>query len=64
VRENLCRSVAKNTSIQYGKELRAEEMQMLVEHLFASENYSFSPSGKTIVTALPISDIDKLFKKR
>lgn len=64
VRENLCRSVAKNTCIQYGKELSADEMQLLVEHLFATENYSFSPSGKTIVTAISSGEIDKLFKKR
>jgi DNA mismatch repair protein MutL len=64
VRENLCRSVAKNTCIQYGKELSTDEMQLLTEHLFSLEHFSFSPSGKTIVSEMPAADIDKLFKKR
>ncbi|MDP2386132.1 MAG: DNA mismatch repair endonuclease MutL [Bacteroidota bacterium] len=64
VRENLCRSIAKKTCIQYGKDLSANEMLLLVEHLFSLENYSFSPSGKAIVSLISISDIDKLFKKR
>ena len=64
VRENLCRSIAKKTCIQYGKELSMDEMQLLAEHLFSLENYSFSPSGKAIVSVINISDIDKLFKKR
>lgn len=64
VRENLCRSIAKKTCIQYGKELSVDEMQLLVAHLFSLENYSFSPSGKAIVSIINISEIDKLFKKR
>jgi DNA mismatch repair protein MutL len=63
-RDNLCRSMAKKAAIQYGKELQAEEIELLVQHLFQLENYSFSPSGKIIVTELPFSDIEKLFKKR
>ncbi|HEY1038052.1 MAG TPA: DNA mismatch repair endonuclease MutL [Bacteroidia bacterium] len=64
VRENLCRSIAKKTCIQYGKELSMQEMQLLTEHLFSLENFSFSPSGKTIITTLNIQELDKLFKKR
>jgi DNA mismatch repair protein MutL len=61
--ENICRSLAKNTCIKYGKELQAEEMRLLMEHLFACENHSFSPTGKVVYTQISIHEIDKLFKK-
>jgi DNA mismatch repair protein MutL len=63
-RDNLCRAMAKKAAIQYGKELQHEEIELLLQHLFSLENYSFSPSGKIIVSELPFSDIEKLFKKR
>jgi DNA mismatch repair ATPase MutL len=56
--------MAKKAAIQYGKELQHEEIELLLQHLFSLENYSFSPSGKIIVSELPFSDIEKLFKKR
>ena len=61
--ENICRSLAKNTCIKYGKELQTEEMRLLMEHLFACENHSFSPTGKVVYTQISIHEIDKLFKK-
>ncbi|MGZ3861653.1 MAG: DNA mismatch repair endonuclease MutL [Bacteroidia bacterium] len=61
--ENICRSLAKNTGIKYGKELQPEEMRLLMEHLFACENHSFSPAGKVVYTQISIGEIDKLFKK-
>lgn len=64
VRENICRSMAKKTCIQYGKELADAEMKLLIEHLFSCEDYSFSPSGKNIISDINASEIDKLFKKR
>lgn len=61
--ENICRSLAKNTCIKYGKELQPEEMRLLMEHLFACENHSFSPNGKIVYTQISMHEIDKLFKK-
>jgi DNA mismatch repair protein MutL len=61
--ENICRSLARNTCIKYGKELQSEEMRLLMEHLFACENHSFSPAGKVVYTQISIYEIDKLFKK-
>ncbi|MBS1646113.1 MAG: DNA mismatch repair endonuclease MutL [Bacteroidetes bacterium] len=61
--ENICRALAQNTSIKYGKELHTDEMKLLVEHLFACEEFSFSPHGKIIYSQISQSDIDKLFKR-
>ncbi len=61
--ENICRSLAKNTSIKYGKELQPEEMKLLMEHLFACEEHSFSPTGKVVYTRVDSIDLDKLFRK-
>jgi DNA mismatch repair protein MutL len=61
--ENICRSLAKNTSIKYGKELQPEEMKLLMEHLFSCENHSFSPAGKVVYTKVDLIELDKLFRK-
>jgi DNA mismatch repair protein MutL len=61
--ENIYRSLAKNTSIKYGKELQPEEIRLLMEHLFSCENHSFNPEGKVIYTKIDTFDLDKLFRK-
>lgn len=61
--ENIYRSLARNTSIRYGKELQPEEMRLLMEHLFACENHSFSPDGKVVYSKIDIFDLDKLFRR-
>ena len=61
--ENICRALAQNTCIKYGKELQQEEMRLLVEHLFACEEQTHSPQGKIIYTQISHTDIDKLFKR-
>ncbi len=62
-RENLCRSIARNTCIKQGKILSQEEMKLLVQHLFELENPVYSPSGKSIFIELPYPEIERLFKK-
>jgi len=61
--ENISRSLAKNTCIKYGKELQPEEMKLLMEHLFACDNHSFSPAGAVVYTQISLYEIDKLFKR-
>ncbi|MCC6691286.1 MAG: DNA mismatch repair protein MutL, partial [Bacteroidia bacterium] len=62
-RENVARSMAKNTSIKTGKILTVQEMQNVIDSLFACEMPYTSPSGKTIITTLDFSELEKLFKK-
>ncbi|MBL7917127.1 MAG: DNA mismatch repair endonuclease MutL [Bacteroidia bacterium] len=64
VHDNVCRALAKNTSIKNGKILDTNEMQLLVSHLMHCENFSFTPDGKTIFMQVEKDQIDKHFKKQ
>jgi DNA mismatch repair protein MutL len=61
--ENICRSLAQNTCIKYGKELQPEEMKLLTQHLFECDEHVHSPQGKLVYTQISQGDIDKLFKR-
>lgn len=63
-RTNLCIAMARQASVKSGKSLNTEEMRMLVQALFETEEPSFTPSGKTIFAEIPHTDIDKLFKRK
>jgi DNA mismatch repair protein MutL len=41
--------------------LSVEEMQHLVDELFACENPNYSPSGKKILAIMNTTEIEKLF---
>ena len=61
VREQVAISLAKASATGYGEELQPEEMDHLVDQLFACMSPNFSPDGKPVLTILPIEDIEKLF---
>jgi len=59
---NLARSMAINMAIRKGKSLKYEEMERLIEDLFACKVHDVSPSGKRIIAIITINEIEKLFK--
>ena len=61
--DNLCRAIARNSSIKYGKVLETDEMKLLLNHLFDCENPLYTAYGKTIMMEVDYADIDKFFKK-
>lgn len=61
--DNLIRSLAKNMSMKSGKHLSTEEMNALVDELFACEMPYSLPDGKPIVVNYSLSDLDKQFKR-
>ena len=61
--DNLCRAIAKNTCIKYGKVLQFEEMEMLVKNLMQCENPLYTANGKPVIMELAGSEIEKFFKK-
>jgi DNA mismatch repair protein MutL len=63
-RDNICRSMAKNTCIKYGKVLGDDEIKLLISHLFSTESPAYSVNGKSIIVELNINELEKLFKKR
>lgn len=61
--ENMCRSMAKNAGIKYGKQLEQEEILLIVEHLFTCENPMYSPGGKPVIMEMSKLDLETFFKK-
>lgn len=62
-RENLARSMARNMSIKSGKALTQEEMNNLIDELFACKMPYSTPSGKPTISTFSIDELDKRFKK-
>lgn len=54
-------SIVESGTIPYGKYLNNEEMNHIIDNLFATSNPNYSPSGKTIFTILNFDEIEKLF---
>jgi DNA mismatch repair protein MutL len=61
--DNLCRAIAKNTSIRYGKILSEDEMKLMVTHIFNCADPLYTASGKAVMMELEITEIEKFFKK-
>ena len=57
----LALSMARNTAIAYGQVLSNEEMEQLVNRLFACSNANYTPDGKVILTIVPQQDLEHLF---
>ncbi len=62
-RENLARSMARNMAIKSGKSLNQEEMNNLIDELFACKMPYHTPAGKPTISTFSIDDLDKRFKK-
>lgn len=58
----LALSLARNAAIPYGQVLGNEEMENLVNELFACNNVNYTPIGKTILTILKQLDIEKMLE--
>lgn len=59
---NLARSMARNLSIKPSKPLSIEEMQGLVDDLFACKVPGISPSGKTIIINITLDELENKFQ--
>lgn len=62
-RDNLCRAIAKNISIKYGKVLETEEMKLLLNHLMSCENPLYTAAGKVVMMDVEYDAIEKFFKR-
>ncbi len=62
-RENVARSMARNMAIKTGKSLTQEEMNNLIDELFACEMPYSTPNGRPTITTFSSDDLDKRFKK-
>lgn len=62
-RENLARALARNMAVKSGKPLSQEEMNGLIDELFACKMPYSTPAGKPTITTFSMEDLDKRFKK-
>lgn len=62
-REQVAISLAKASALDYGTELKQEEIDHLIDNLFACATPNYSPEGKKVLTIIPLDDIEKSFNK-
>ncbi len=62
-KEQIATSLAKVSSVDYGAELKQEEIDQLIDQLFACATPNFTPDGKKVLTIIPTSEIEKGFQK-
>lgn len=60
-REQIAISLAKASALNYGTELKQEEIDHLIDQLFACNIPNFSPEGKKVLNIITIEDIEKDF---
>jgi len=61
-KEKIAASLATASAIPYGHLLRNEELNQLIDQLFACSTPNFSPSGKQVLTIMPVEQFEKLLK--
>ncbi|WP_432713444.1 DNA mismatch repair endonuclease MutL [Pedobacter sp.] len=62
-RDALARSMARNSSIKAGVVLGQQEMNTLIEQLFACKTPNFSISGKPVIQTISLTELDKKFER-
>ena len=60
VNVNMALTMARHAAIPYGQLLSNDEMDTLVNDLFACENVNYTPDGRAILCILPQHDIEQL----
>ena len=58
--ETMALSMARQAAIPQGQVLSNEEMERVVNELFACSNVNYTPDGKAILAIMPQQDIEKL----
>ena len=64
ISSSIALSLARSAAIPYGQVLSNEEMENLMNELFACSNVNYTPDGKTILYILPQSDIEGTFESK
>ena len=59
--EHLALTVARSAAIPVGRALMQEEMDILMADLLRLPEPNYTPDGKTIITVLPMEQINKMF---
>lgn len=63
-RENIARALALGSSIKSGKKLSIEEMNRLIDELFACENPYTAPNGRFTFVSFSLDELEKRFENK
>ena len=58
--KSMALALARNAAIPYGQVLNNDEMENIVNSLFACSNVNYAPNGKTILSILKQDEIERL----
>ena len=61
INSNIAFTLARDVAIHPETELSNQEMNSIINELFATESPNYTPDGKLIVTIIPQENIEKLF---
>jgi DNA mismatch repair protein MutL len=61
VREQVAISLSRASAMNYAEELQPGQMDQMVDQLFACTSPNYTPDGKTVVTIIPLEEVEKLF---
>lgn len=61
-REKVAASLARASAIPYGHAMKQEEINQLIDQLFACKTPNFSPAGKQVLTIMPLDQFEKLLQ--
>jgi DNA mismatch repair protein MutL len=64
LKENLARALAKRACIKSGQKLVKEEMQSLLEGLFACTTPNYSPDGRPTFFIFELGKIESYFNRQ
>lgn len=62
-RDNLARSLARNAAIKAGTKLSLEEMNLLIDQLFACQMPNVALNGKPVISTFTMNEILERFEK-
>jgi DNA mismatch repair protein MutL len=61
LKEQTAASLARASTANFQEELSPDEMEILVDQLFACTSPNFTSDGRTILTIIPLEEMDKYF---
>src|SRR6201999_1389616 len=62
-RDNLARSLARNAAIKSGTRMSLEEMNLLIEQVFACQMPNLALNGKPVITTFTLNELLERFEK-
>ena len=61
LKEKVLQNLAKLSAVQYGKELKFEEMCHITDRLFACKSHNFTSDGRSIIQTITMNEISERF---